>query len=78
MHEKNLIENNSDKEKFIVRIDRFQRLLDKDCYFLYNLSSYSLKLEKHVIGFYNSVIDFDSQINGKQFLCICILDTMKT
>jgi hypothetical protein len=52
MHEKNLIENSLDREKFIRRIDRFQKLKDKDCYYLYNTTSSSLESERQVIELY--------------------------
>lgn len=72
MHEKNLIDNSQDREKFTRRIDRFQKLKDKDCYYLYNTTSSSLKSERQVIELYNSTVEFVSQINKKQMLCIYI------
>lgn len=72
MHEKNLIENSLDREKFTRRIDRFQKLKDKDCYYLYNTTSSSLKSERQVIELYKSAVEFVSQINEKQILCIYI------
>lgn len=72
MHEKNLVENKSDRDKFIRRIERFQHFLEKEVYFLYNITSESLESEKNVYEFYNSVLEFSSLIRPKQTLCIYI------
>lgn len=72
MHEKKLIECKSERDKYIRRINRFQKLINKEVYFLYNVTSNSLESEKHVKEFYNSVLDFSSQIKKNQLLCIYI------
>lgn len=72
MHEKNLIENQFDRDKFAKRIKRLQRLLTKKIYFLYNVTSVSLKSDEQVFSFYNSVVEFTKQLKADQFLCLYI------
>ena len=72
MHEKKLIEQKSDKDKFLRRIGRLKQLLNNEIYFLYNITSNSLDSEKNVDDFYKSVIEFNSQLKNNQILCIYI------
>jgi len=72
LHEKKLIEQQSDRDKFIRRIDRLKRLLDNEIYYLYNVKSDSLKSQTEVDSFYQSVIDFTSLLKNNQVLCIYI------
>ncbi|MCB9189349.1 MAG: hypothetical protein H6599_08720 [Flavobacteriales bacterium] len=72
MHEKNLIENKLDQDKFVRRIKRLQDIIQCECYFLYTIPSKSLKTEFEINEFYNSVISFESELNDKQQLCIYI------
>ena len=72
MHEKNLIENKLDREKFSRRIIRLEKLRDQACYYLYNITGSSLETENHVIKFYKSVIAFQSLLKENQLLCIYI------
>lgn len=72
MHEKKLIENEEDKIKFSRRINKFLRLLDKDAYFLYAITSDALTSDEIVSEFYDSVIKFKSHLKNQQLLCIYI------
>ncbi|MEH1008506.1 DUF1796 family putative cysteine peptidase [Winogradskyella sp. ECml5-4] len=72
MHEKNLISSEKDKTKFIRRISKFLKLIKKDVYFLYNITSDSLISDETVKEFFNSVIQFQSFLKQKQFLCVYI------
>lgn len=72
IHEKDLIMNKSDRDKFIRRIKRFQELLKKETYYLYNVTSNSLESEKHVLEFYNSVLGFMAHLKNNQTLFIYI------
>lgn len=72
IHEKKLIEQKSNKEKFLRRIDRLKQLLNNEIYFLHNITSNSLQSEKNVDDFYQSVIEFKSQLKNNQILCIYI------
>lgn len=72
IHEDDLIDNRYDREKFKRRINRLNKLIIKDCYYLYNIPSNSLSSEDQVIEFYNSVLDFKAQLRQGQTLCIYI------
>jgi len=72
MHEKNLIKNKSDRIKFERRINRLKLLLKNDTFFLFNITSESLKSEKNVSDFYNSVLIFKNKMKKNQTLCIYI------
>ena len=72
IHEKKLIKKKSDKDKFQRRVDRLKPLLNNEVYFLYNITSNSLKSEKNVDDFYKSAIEFTSQLKNNQILCIYI------
>lgn len=72
MHEKNIIKQKSERDKFIRRIGRIKRLLNNEIYFLYNLTSSSLNSQKEVDSFYKSVIKFTNLLKNNQVLCIYI------
>lgn len=72
IHEKNLIESQADRDKFSNRITRFQKLLDKKIYFLYNVTSVALSTEEQVLSLYNSALEFTKQLKTNQFLCVYI------
>lgn len=72
VHEKNLIENKLDIEKFGRRIDRLEKLMHTDCFYLYNVKSSSLESKAQVTEFYRSVVEFQTLMKGEQLLCIYI------
>lgn len=72
MHEKSLIENEADKQKFSRRIKRFQELIHQDAIFIYNITSESLKSAAEVRKFYDSVTRFERLMSAGQILSIYI------
>ncbi len=72
IHEKNLIEKDADKLKFAKRISRFQQMVFKNTYYLYNITSHALDSESSVYSFYESVLQFDAILDSQHSLCIYI------
>jgi hypothetical protein len=72
MHEKHLIENEVDQQRFVRRAKRFMELIQKECVFVYNITSESLKSSVEVNEFFKSVMEFKKLMSHNQRLYIYI------